>query len=262
MKIAFIAGLGLPEMSRYGDIEMVLAQNVIEENKGYLKYLDSLPDDRYVIIDNGAHEECSISNEELIDRARRVRADEIVAPDVPYDSEVTWHKTNEFIDNLINTCTDKELDRIKVQAVPQGKTKGEWLHCYRQMQKLSYIDVIGLSRLSIPKCFPGYNLKESRKQCIKRIAGVGKKPFHLLGLTDPSEVAVYNTLSDTAGIRSVDTGVPYVYGLKRRKFGIGGTKPSNDSVRISMDLDMSGDPTGVTAIMHNMLVFRKVMNNV
>jgi len=264
--VAFIAGLGAPKFSDFGDFDMVLAQNVIEDNIEYLNFLKDRYQSRYVILDNGEFEGMRVPVDELIERAKTIGAHEIVAPDMLHNKDATIKLTNDFIGHL----TKKEKKIYKIQAVPQGTSIQQWSDCYDEFVENPDIDVIGLSREAIRVCFrKGYetrdnwkgfkqSLMEARIRCIQHIHSKGNKPLHLLGMTEPAELRYYDFHYSNIRIRSVDTLVPYVYGLKKVPFLLDGSRPIAADIRVNPN-QKPVDIKQKYIIVHNILVFLKVI---
>lgn len=72
-------------------------------------------------------------------------------------------------------------DQRRTDGVPQGRSRAEWLTCYRELLATPGVDMIGLSKLSVPHCFDA-PVAEARIGCVARLLdGDAPKPFHLLG---------------------------------------------------------------------------------
>ena len=66
-------------------------------------------------------------------------------------------------------------------AVPQGSTRAEWLDCYHRLTELPGIDLIGLSKLSVPRCFDA-PVAEARLDCVDTLlTRDDTTALHLLG---------------------------------------------------------------------------------
>ena len=120
-------------------------------------------------------------------------------------------------------------DDTKFMAIPQGKTADEWLDCYEELVQMREIDVIGLSKLSVPESFIGNHHEEGnctrgRIKCIdflvdhKMTPDKFKKETHLLGSDNAGvDVLLYYYDNDYSFIRSNDTSMPFVYGYNGKK---------------------------------------------
>jgi len=74
------------------------------------------------------------------------------------------------------------------------------------------ISVIGLSRISVPKCWKKV-LHIARPMCVNRCLQITKDraiTFHLLGLTEPNELS--HPLYRKEMFRSIDSKLPIKYG--------------------------------------------------
>ncbi|WP_059007984.1 hypothetical protein [Streptomyces specialis] len=103
-------------------------------------------------------------------------------------------------------------------AVPQGRTRDEWLRCHDELAVIPGIDLIGLSKLSVPRCFQA-PAAEARLACTAHLLAHGtSKPLHLLGgdRSLPWELAEHRRLGhDQPGagprVRSNDSSFAYWY---------------------------------------------------
>ena len=97
--------------------------------------------------------------------------------------------------------------RTKIFGCPQGKTKEEWLECYKFMLARPEVSTIGLSKISVPFCWLGASkdekIKEARQMCVQYLDEneLLFKPIHLLGMGDPTEYRDYNHIM----LRSTDS---------------------------------------------------------
>jgi len=194
VKIAVIPPARNFELMGLGDLLMVLP-NLCNLSKDYREYVKAST--KYKILDNGAAEGAQETTEILLKLAKDLKIDEIIAPDVLYNADQTILATNKFL--------AKCPSRFRIMAVPQGLKLTEWLKCYSAFDSNDAIDVIGLSKFSVPKCFKEITLEDdiftNRYEAMRRVY-TKDKPVHLLGLRNPLE------LKYIQNARSCDTCLP------------------------------------------------------
>lgn len=106
---------------------------------------------------------------------------------------------------------------LRFIGVPQGRTRAEWLDCYQRLVAMPGIDMIGLSKLSVPRCF-GAPVAEARIACVAHLLELGApKPFHLLGgdRSLPWELREHrrrgHDRAEHGGVRSNDSSFAFWY---------------------------------------------------
>lgn len=131
-----------------------------------------------------------------------IGAAEVVCTDVLYDGQGTVAATRRFLSQAAGLGS-----RARFIGVPQGDTRREWLACYEALIELDAIEVIGLSKLSIPRCWPG-EVAEARLACVAELHRHGPPPkaCHLLGgdRSLPAELRSHHDLGHQA-VRSNDS---------------------------------------------------------
>lgn len=204
----------LKQFSTYGDCDMALTHLLVEEDKFkhtyevkelYAKYfIDRVKAGRWVILDNSAYEIGKLEStsaagqglgpELVLKAAAIINPSIVIAQDVLCDREATLQSTKDFI-----AYVKKEglLGKFQLMAVPQGKTKDEWIGSYEDLWQLPEIDQIGLSKIAVPLSFGGNQAEDgcvsrARLLCTKTIEDLhcnnkypltwkSPKPVHLLG---------------------------------------------------------------------------------
>ena len=159
----------------------------------------------FITLDNSAAERSLVTETDLLSIVAELLPDEVIAPDILFD----YVKTKESLDQFIDKMSDRSLlGRTKIFGCPQGHTKEEWLSCYQYMVNHPHVSTIGLSKISVPRCFSGtvtddVEIKESRHICISELDKLDliKKPIHFLGMGDPTEYEEYNHIL----LRSTDS---------------------------------------------------------
>jgi hypothetical protein len=178
--IAVIASIThLYDLSARGTIDMGLAHLVLASN-AYASYLRARADaGGTVILDNSAYELEAHTGQGMpagpvLHAADRISATVVICQDVLYDGPATVAATQRFLTQAAGLP-------YQLMAVPQGRTRAEWLDCYRALADLPGIHRIGLSKLSVPRCFHA-EVAPARLACVDALLPIGvDKPLHLLG---------------------------------------------------------------------------------
>jgi len=277
IKVAIISPLKYLAYSEYGDIDMVLTPMIIGNQKttAYTNFYEKSK--RYKILDNGAYEMeeegvgCNFY--EVIDVANIIHADEIILTDYPYDCGKTIKAVHQCIDILHKR---RMMGKFILHAVPQGSNEEEWMNCFDKMALIEEISIIGLSKLSVPKCFGKLHEKngfvaKSRIRAIEHILKSGKykveksflrkdgstgKRIHLLGSDNwaPYELAALNKYSF---IRSIDTSMPVWYGLNSKKINPLTGKCNGMLKKVNLHISKNVSPDIEICILHNLLLVHK-----
>lgn len=161
----------------------------------------------FITLDNSAAERKLVSENDLLNIVQDLNPDEVIAPDILFDKERTIKHTQNFIDKMIEKDYYK---KTSIFGCPQGKTEKEWLDCYEWMLNNKHIKTIGMSKISIPKCFGNGNgnddeIAETRKKVYDIIVqrGLLKKELHFLGMGDVTEFYYYD--KNNKFLRSTDS---------------------------------------------------------
>lgn len=177
MKIAYITTKNsLKEIHKYQDILFCLAPYCKDEE--YKNYFKSAF--KYIILDNGVAENILISNEELVNLAIEIKANEIIIPDIIGDYEKTKKQREEFLEKFYEKLKKND---IKIQSVIQGKTIEEYEKCLNEINGDYRIDVIGIPfRIN----YAQFNGKTKEENCMhNRLLFLNTfnffKPVHCLG---------------------------------------------------------------------------------
>lgn len=132
MKTALIAPV--PHLDRWGTGDFHLLLSHLFDVPGYLAhYRQRRLQGDYIILDNGAHENTAgMAVADLLENADRVRASEIVLPDVLFDHLGTLGRTHEALGQMIGPL-QKEVAFPRLMLVPQGRTFENWEWCFRAL---------------------------------------------------------------------------------------------------------------------------------
>lgn len=274
IRIAFIPPIKFLPFSHYGDIYMILAP--LCEYPQYTEFFQEVRG--YKILDNGAYEledsGVGLPFEQVINIALKVNADEIILTDYVYNS----NKTIEAVEKCINIIKEQNLiNKFRLHAVPQGKSVDEWLTCFNSLMKIDEIDIIGLSKLSVPYVFygnnkhPGY-IVNSRREILNKIVhnknyeisskGIrlkGRKKWkkiHLLG-GGPWLAYELSIFQKYSFIRSVDTSMPIWYGLHNLKIDYETGKINKIIKKVDLLYTGTLSCEQIDAIMHNIAILLK-----
>lgn len=193
MKLAFITPTAyLNRFSKQGDIYLALAHLI--DDDGHNEYSRfhrrEAEQGRRVILDNGLFEGSQVSTEQLLQRARAIKASCVCAPDVLYDSKGTIKEFKRFI-----KARDEFGLVAEIMGIPQASNPTDWWECYQFMDLHPECSIVGLSILSIPESFrtvakyaDRWPITASRMHVIRQLysfshlAGRRITPCHLLGL--------------------------------------------------------------------------------
>lgn len=198
MRLAIIApprDLGLCLMSDY---HMCLARVVLQNEEYADFYRQRVLVGQFVIMDNGAAEEGTLTPRELWKAYELVRPDEVVMPDVVNNLEGSV--------KLIETYRDCPGLRL---VVPQGLDIGQWLNCYYSIGDQCDFTTVGVSKYS-PIDRPKL-LREIEARHLN-----DHNDFHLLGVQhDPHEVQRLAKMFPW--VRGIDTGAPVAWAQSGRR---------------------------------------------
>lgn len=186
-------------------VQMALCHLIDKEGyEAYSEFYREQAQESYVIMDNGVIEGDQRPLVEITKKAKEYGFQEIIAPDVFLDSNATINTAVMAWEHL------KDLEDLKVQWVPQGKSVDEWLYCLEQMLGNGIKpDVLG-----VPKILSKLDGRDARLNAVIRLDEVlpeGMNPeIHFLGChQDPIELLRATKLSRK--VRSCDSALAYVY---------------------------------------------------
>lgn len=173
------------------DIYMCLT-HLVEKDPEYANFFRNTKG--YKILDNSLIElGDAASLERVLQAAEKIRADEIILPDVFLDREGTL----EAVFNSLDYLEDHQLiGKYKLMAVCQGSTPDEFERCFRTLETIPEIDVIGIPKVCA-------KLHPCGRPFFEGLWKYSKKQIHLLGLWYSwNELREY---TDIDAIRSMDT---------------------------------------------------------
>jgi len=205
--------------------------NFYRDYEHYRNYFLELRKDpkNFITIDCGSAEGDTVTMEQYIDIIDELRPNEAVALDILFEAK----ETLESLDVFISKMKERGLNSIDIFAAPQGKTKEEWLSCYKSMLNNPDVKVIGLSKIAVPKSFldktGDEGIAQARNMCFDYLEehDLVKKPIHFLGMGEIEEFKHYNNNY----IRSTDSCYTVLSGKKGIDFSSGDytrVKTTND----------------------------------
>lgn len=193
MQLAFITPTSyLHRFATQGDFYLALAHLVDDEGKNeYARFhKKEALNGKKVILDNGLFEGAQVTPEQLIKRARSIRAHTVCAPDALYDSRGTIKEFKKFI-----KLKQEEGLVADVMGIPQANNPQDWWSCFEFFQLNEDCNLIGLSILSVTESFKHkathankWPITASRVHLLKQLysfqEGLGHevKKCHMLGL--------------------------------------------------------------------------------
>jgi hypothetical protein len=162
-----------------------------------------LDQNQYVILDNGAAEGCTVTPNELTDIAERFKVDEVVLPDVMYDTLQTSVKVWEFMRAIEGSEHD-----YKLGLVATGRSGEEAYEFALGMvdQWPDKIDVLYLPRLLVTEEYPWRRLDLARN--IHEV--LPDLPIHFLG-ANSHFIEEMRYAGELDFLRGMDTSAPYNY---------------------------------------------------
>lgn len=207
-----------------GDQEFHLVLSHLLERPAYLKfYREQHLRGRYIVLDNGAHENKEGEGVwDLLQKARLIRPAEMVLPDTLFDHRATVRGAEDSLKILVTQAADYWDGQAhpKIMLVPQGKTRREWEACFH--------DLIGAyvkAQMAMPALLPTQPVIGVSKDYEVLDGGVPSLLDFLAGFKEWMQFDVHllgwgrnlGTLYGMAErfpwVRSTDSAKPFVYAL-------------------------------------------------
>jgi hypothetical protein len=199
------------DLSTRGSIDMALT-HLVNDSDPYADYFAARSAQGVtVILDNSAFEMEDTTGQgleagQVLKAADRIGATVIISHDVLYDGPATVRTSRAFLAAVAGTG-------YQVMAVPQGRSRTEWLACYQALVDLDGVDWIGLSKLSVPASFGAPNA-EARLKCVELLIAEDRRlPVHLLGgdRSLPWELREHRRRGHSEVVRSNDSSFGFWY---------------------------------------------------
>jgi hypothetical protein len=202
MKLALITDpKGFPFVKDFGlSYHLVLAQYVLEGFKYRDFYKDCHDRGDFIMLDNGAAEEGTLTIDHLVKAAEDIHADEIILPDVMGE----YAKT---LDLAFDSYVQSIIPPRKRAVVPQGNNIDEWMTCANY-----FVENMDFRTMCIPKHterFPGGRLKILH--AIKSLGWDTDYNIHLLGVWDNPVYEVATVQTEFPWVRGIDTAAPFAW---------------------------------------------------
>jgi hypothetical protein len=212
--VAVIASAAhLDDLAASGSIDMALTHLALRYPGYAMHHAARAAAGVTVMLDNSAYEMqdtlgSGLDAGPVLTAARLTDAAEVVCTDVPYDCPATLAATRRFLAWAAETA-----DGLRFMAVPQGSTQAEWLACYDALTAMPGVHSIGISKLSVPRCWND-TIAAARLACVAQLHqhGTPPKPLHLLGGDGclPAELRAHRERGH-AGVRSSDSSAAFWY---------------------------------------------------
>lgn len=200
-----------------GDYALV---HLLKEDQDYYElFKQAIARKREVILDNSVFElGTAFDPDEFAKYINELKPTYYIVPDVLEDGPATTKRFFEFINKY------PELPG-KIIGVAQGKTKEEFIECYKAIEP--YCDMVAISfdyswfADMVKNDNKWVQMCEGRQKLLLELDYAGiinrDKPHHLLGIALPQEVKLYGMLQHVGQfnwIYSIDTSNPVVHGIK------------------------------------------------
>lgn len=231
MKVALIPPTpDLHKLPRTG-IHLLLSHLFTDE---YLKYYISRREEGdYLIMDNGAHE-LGIGEEEqtILDKAKMLRAQEVVVPDALFDRRATVERAKRFLRYIRagkGAMSYVDAGQPRLMLVPQAKERAEWDVCLKAL--LTVWDTLVPSDFESPvigisKDYDNWRggLQRLIREFVEPLYDDRDFDVHLLGwannLWTTAQIA-----GEFPWIRSTDSAKPFVFAKNNIRLEPGGRIP-------------------------------------
>lgn len=190
-------------------IHYIAAQRVLHDASYRSFYLEQAERGALLVLDNGVFDlGHSLGPEDLLSAARRVKAAEIVLPDVLHDGRATIGASEKAARIL-----HRRTDSIRLCAVVQGASDRDWLDCYNHFVRAAYVGAVALPSPKVRG--------QKHGLCADRLRATSH--LHKEGLISPHLVYRLLGLGDSGHhelaqqreypwIQSVDSSAPVVLG--------------------------------------------------
>lgn len=186
------------DLYKLGNAGFFALGQLIKDSTEYEQYVRNLiKNEVYVILDSGVGDHNPITQDELYKITIDLMPSEVIPLDTLFNKSETLYNMDTFCQKMQD---DNILGRIKILGCPQGQSKEEWYECYKSFLYNDNVNVIGMSKLTIPHVWRGANndseIAEARVECIDYLNKwkMLLKPLHFLGMGDPREFEEYKIL--------------------------------------------------------------------
>jgi hypothetical protein len=201
VRLALIPPDSLAEMMTLTDLHLLLPEQLDRLPGDFIRSLKG-----YKILDNGIAEGMGTPINRLLQYIDDFLIDELVLPDIIQDCDETIASARTY------AGLKSRFPTLKLMGVAQGKSMAEVLKCATALTYMDHVDVIGFPRWWLSAF--GTTFRADFARSIVR-DGDFPKQIHCLG-GNPLWPDEPYALSQNPGIRSMDTSLPFVYGLHRQ----------------------------------------------
>lgn len=227
-------GLAAPRESGLPPIHLTLShltRDPFPLQREYITYFQNRRDQGdYIIMDNGADESKQGRGDSMyntLEAARKVRAQEVVLPDVQMDAAATRYASSlalQWLTSYEGKTLYRESGRPRVMIVPQGKSLLEWVECAKVLlssarETMHKIEgpslVVGVAK-QYHDMFKTHT-EGGRQRLVQWLyAQLGEhEEVHLLGYPRGAHDAPELSQKWPGFIRSVDSAKPVVYAMNQ-----------------------------------------------
>ena len=227
MKLAFLPPERHLDYTKWTNYQLVLAHKLLDPvNRRYAIHynLMCMDNDQFIILDNGAAEGSTVSDEDLLKLARAHGVSEVVIPDVLGDSDSTLQRAQAFC-HLLDVESRKWMTlrkgegRIKFGIVAQGTTLEEAAYTIEECFEDGSIIGPWLSTIYIPRLLiERTGDPDIRMRLVHRLWSLCTEwglEIHLLGAAPsaPFELKAIGQARYKNFIRGMDTSLPFNWAL-------------------------------------------------
>lgn len=170
-------------------------------------YKEQAKNGAFVILDNGLIEGDQRPITELLSKAIKIGAQELILPDVFKNLSDTLDLGMSALEYIQAQNTD-----IRIMAVPQGNSIEEWIECAKLMLEWP------IHTLGIPKVLTKLGGRDARLnvlQVLKETIEKAQVDIHLLGCwSNPIECTMIHNAAEHGlipQVRGIDSAIAYVY---------------------------------------------------
>jgi len=261
IKLAIAPVLDGMHYANLGDIHFILANYYLKYPR-YRDYFLENKGKKFTIVDNGAYEfGTPLDMKTLCHIYEEAGCDELILPDVEYDWEQTkklsWEALSWLQDNYdeYNNDGDIMLDGPNLQYVLQGSDYSSMItNCsgFVHEREITSFRYWNIQKFGVPLYKKNW---QDRIYAVKQLALGTTRKFHLLGLHDPLELAVYK---EKDNVFSADGGFAVKFGCYNMKWSLEGEfvvnrdKYPNDIEKLEVTIDSD------KSIKHNADIAKKL----
>lgn len=208
----------MEELMSCMDYLYVLSQHL--DDTKYMNLVKEYKDEGgYVIMDNGAYElGTSIDLQLYVNRIKIINPDEVIIPDILYDSVGSDRLTNKFWKVLNENNFNLEENNIKTIGIIHGCNIDEYMKHFSKLYYNEKIDKIGITKIRKLMFGSVFSILYSIEDILQ--AEGDYKPFHLLGVVNPLEIVMLKhnleNRKEVKAIETIDTGLPINFAVENQ----------------------------------------------